>query len=89
MERFIKFKEDVSLKLLSEALSDTRIIILRESKTTGTIQVKLLEKMTSKEIKTAFKPYAISKIFHEFPYPIGSNNLLEWPLVKLKRLVTS
>ena len=46
MERFLKFKEDVSLSSLSENVNDNRIIILRESKTTGTVQVQILEKMT-------------------------------------------
>ena len=89
MERFLKFKEDVSLKVLSESLSDERIIILRESKTTDTVQIQLLEKMSPKQIKNAFKPYTVTRIYNEFPYPIAGDSLLGLPLVRLKKLFAS
>ena len=89
MERFLKFKEDVSLKSLSERLSDERIIVLRESKTTGTIQVQILQKMSTKEIKEAFKPFKVTKVYHEFPYPIMGDGFLGLPLIKLKKLFAS
>ena len=89
MERFLKFKDNVSLETLSEKLTDERIIILRESKITGTIQVQILEKMTTKEIKEAFRPYTITKIYNEFPYPIAGEGLLGIPFIKLKKLFAS
>ncbi|MDW7680945.1 MAG: hypothetical protein SCK70_10295 [bacterium] len=70
MEKFIKFKENVNLKQLTQTLSDSRIILLRESQTTNTIQIQLLDHLTEREIKQAFSPLEIAKIFNEFPYPL-------------------
>ena len=89
MERFLKFKEDVSLKEISEKLSDDRIIVLRESKTTGTIQIQILEKLSTKEIKNAFRPYIVTKVYNEFPYPLSGNGILGLPLTMLKKLFAS
>jgi hypothetical protein len=89
MEKFLKFKENVSLKALGENLTDDRIIILRESKTTGTIQIKTLKKMSAKQIKMAFKPFAITKIYNEFPYPTKYDHFLSMPILRLKRLITA
>ena len=89
MERFLKFKEDVSLSSLSENVNDNRIIILRESKTTGTVQVQILEKMTAKQIKEAFRPYTVTKVYNEFPYPLSGDGFWGLPLFKLKKMLAS
>ena len=89
MERFLKFKEDVNLKALTEKFRDERIIILRESKTTETIQVQILNKMTNKEIRQAFKPLTVTKVYKEFPYPIAGDGFLGLPFVKLKNMFAS
>ena len=68
MEKFIKFKENVNIKELEKLLSDERILLLRESKLTGTIQIKILSDISSKQIKKAFNPYKIKRIYNEFPY---------------------
>ena len=60
---------DGNAETLAENLHHERIIILRESKTTGTIQVKITGEMTSKEIRKVFHPYKIKKICDDFPYP--------------------
>jgi hypothetical protein len=86
MEKFIKLKEDVSLRSLADEISSDRIIVLRESKTTGTIQVKLVKKMSSKKIREAFQPYTVVKIFDEFPYPVADDGFIDVQLTKLKRL---
>lgn len=86
MERFLRFKEDVNLDDLKKSQSDNRILILRKSQTTNTIQIKVPDGMSSKEIKQAFRNFQISKIYNEFPYPIGSANVgrfLVLPLVRL------
>ena len=67
MEKFLKLKEEINLHTLAEQVKDDRIIILRESQTTGTIQVKVLRKMSSRQIRAAFQPYTVEKIFDEFP----------------------
>lgn len=72
MEKFIKFQEAVSIKDLHNSLSDHRIILLRESQTTSTIQIQVLNNINNREIEQAFLPYRIKKIFDEFPYPLRS-----------------
>ncbi len=75
MEKFIKFQETVGIKDLQKSLSDPRIILLRESQTTNTIQIQVLNDISNREIKTAFLPHHIQKIFDEFPFPLKDNKL--------------
>lgn len=70
MEKFLKFKEKVSIRDLNNILKNPSIILLRESQTTETIQVQILDNLTDKDIRHAFAPFHIDKIFHEFPYPL-------------------
>ncbi|MBN2012452.1 hypothetical protein JW960_24195 [candidate division KSB1 bacterium] len=86
MEKFIKLKEDVSLRTVAEQMTDDRIIILRESKTTGTIQIQLISKMSSRQIRDAFRPYTVEKIYDDFPYPLSGDRFLAMPLLRLKRM---
>lgn len=86
MEKFLKFKGDVSLRSVSENLKDERIIVLRKSQTTGTIQIQILENMTNKQIKHAFSPLVISKIYNEFPYPLKGDKFFGLPKISLKNL---
>lgn len=83
MEKFIKFKSDVNLKDLSANLKDERIIVLRKSQTTDTVQVQVLKKLSTKEIKNAFDPYQVEKIYDEFPYPKKGGKI---PFNRLRRL---
>ncbi len=69
MEKFLKFKKDVTLEELVRWQSDDRIIILRKSQATDTIQIKAPDGMSSREIKRAFGPLQVLKVYHEFPYP--------------------
>ena len=75
MEKFIKFQEAVCIKDLYDLLSDPRIILLRESQTTSTIQIQVLNNISNREIEKAFLPYRVNKIFDEFPYPLKQNKL--------------
>ena len=86
MEKFVKLKEDINLHTLAEQINDDRIIILRKSQTTGTIQVKVLGKMSSRQLRAVFQPYTVEKIFDEFPYPVSGDGFLGMPLLKIKRL---
>ena len=64
MEKFLKFKEEIDLKKLQNSVSDHRVIVLRKSQTTGTIQVKVPEGMTNRNVKRVFGPYSITnKVF--------------------------
>lgn len=86
MERFIKLKQEVSLSDLQKAQTDSRIIILRKSQTTNTIQIQVPKGMSSKDIKKAFGSYEVTKVYSEFPYPIQYEGLSKYfilPFVKL------
>jgi hypothetical protein len=88
MERFLKFKDGVTLEDLRKSQSDNRVIILRKSQATNTIQVKVPDGMSSKEIKHAFGRLQVRKVYNEFPYPTsyeGFPKFLVWPLVKFIR----
>ncbi len=79
MERFIKFKEKVSLKDLTKILTNPSIILLRESQTTETIQIQLLQELTDRDIKRAFTPLQVDRIYHEFPYPLKHKSIAGMP----------
>ncbi|MFZ5516514.1 MAG: hypothetical protein ACOY90_07730 [Candidatus Zhuqueibacterota bacterium] len=86
MEKFIKFKREVSVAELEKAQTDKRIIILRKSQTTDTIQIQVPKGMTSKEIKKAFGDFEVTKVYSEFPYPIQYEGLSRYfvlPFIKL------
>ncbi|HDP98234.1 MAG TPA: hypothetical protein ENN22_03505 [bacterium] len=86
MEKFLKFKQDISLEQLQQSITDPRIIVLRKSQTTDTIQVHVPEGITDKEIKKVFGPFEVKRVFNEFPYPINSDSLsryLLWPINKI------
>ncbi|MBD3288853.1 hypothetical protein GF337_08635 [candidate division KSB1 bacterium] len=86
MERFIKFKDDIDLRIVSENLNDDRIIVLRKSQTTNTIQIKILDNLTNKQIKHAFSPLVILKIHKEFPYPLKGDKFFGLSKISLKNL---
>ena len=86
MEKFIKLKENISISSLGKDVSDNRMIILRESKITGTIQIKIFEKMSTKQIKNAFYPHKVKKIYDEFPYPLPEDGFIEHSLSRLKKI---
>ena len=86
MEKFLRFKEDVDIKELQQSVSDPRIVVLRKSQTTDTIQIRVPEGMSNKEIKKVFGNYEIKKVYNEFPYPISSerfSKFLIWPIIKV------
>ncbi|MBN1155223.1 hypothetical protein JXB12_09930 [candidate division KSB1 bacterium] len=87
MERFIRIKEEVSLQALSKILRDNRIIILRKSQTTDTVQIKILEKLSSRTIREAFRPYTVEKIYSEFPFPLKSGSIFQTTLSELKKMM--
>ena len=78
MEKFLKFKEEIDLQELQNSVSDHRVIVLRKSQTTGTIQVKVPEGMTNRNVKRVFGPYDVQKVYNEFPYPIQTNGLSKY-----------
>ncbi len=69
MDRFIEFDSEVSMDELERALAvnNPGIMILRFSKLTGTVKVRALQKVSHRELKRAFLPYKIRRIYHDFP----------------------
>ncbi|MFQ5823549.1 MAG: hypothetical protein ACE5JB_05795 [bacterium] len=69
MDRFIEFKQEVNIEQLEKALSKNNpgIIILRRSKLTGMIKVRTPVNISKRDIKRAFHPYNIKKIYDDFP----------------------
>ncbi|NOZ60888.1 MAG: hypothetical protein GXO74_04330 [Calditrichaeota bacterium] len=81
MEKFIKFKDHVTVKDLVKVIKDDRIIILRFSQMTETVQVQILARLSDREIQQAFLPFEIEKIYHEYhPYPLRNGKLMLQPL---------
>jgi hypothetical protein len=69
MEKFLEFEEGVSLEDLKQALArhNPGIMILRLSKLTGTVKIKANDDLSKKNLKDAFQPYKIKKIYDDFP----------------------
>lgn len=69
MEKFLEFEEGVTLDDLKRALAQHNpgIMILRLSKLTGTVKIKANDNLSKKDLKEAFQPYKIKKIYDDFP----------------------
>jgi len=69
MERYIEFEEVVSANDLQEVLRgrNPEIMILRFSKLTGTVKVKMAKRMSKNALKRAFHPHRIKRIYTQFP----------------------
>ncbi|GEM_PF-1762568 len=87
MEKFIRFKEEIDMAALQRAQTDPKIIVLRKSHSTNTIQIKVPDGMSSKQIKQAFGSFHVEKIYDEFPYPIGRSNWVKQIIEPFLRLV--
>ncbi len=86
MEKFLKFKKEVDLATLQKAVKDPRVVVLRKSQTTDTVQIRVPEGMSNKELKKVFGLFEIAKVYNEFPYPIqesGISRYIPWPLSRL------
>lgn len=86
MERFLKFKDEINLTELQHAVIDPRIVVLRKSQITDTIQIRVPEGMSHKQIKRVFGAYEVKKVYNEFPYPVHTDSIskfLVWPLSKI------
>ena len=88
MEKFLKFKEEIDLKDLQTSVSDQRVVVLRKSQTTDTIQVKIPEGMANKDIRRVFGPYKVDRIYNEFPYPIRKDSISKYIVLPLGKLVS-
>ena len=69
MDQFIEFDQDVSMEQLRQALAQHNpgIMILRYSKLTGTVKVRSQDDLSKRDLKRAFKPFKIKKIYSDFP----------------------
>ena len=88
MEKFLKFKEEIDLKDLQNSVSDQRVVVLRKSQTTDTIQVKIPDGMANKKIKRVFGPYKVEKVYNEFPYPIRNDGISKYIVCPLGKLIS-
>lgn len=70
MDRFIEFEQEVNLEDLQERLNQHNpgIMILRYSKLTGTVKVRVDEDLSKKDIKRAFEPFKVKQIHSYLPY---------------------
>ena len=69
MDRFIEFEKTVSFEDLKRALSvkNPGILILRHSKLTGAFKVRSESNLNNRDLKRAFQPYKIKRIYADFP----------------------
>ncbi len=69
MERFIEFDDGVSVEQLKEAVAanGADILILRFSKLTGALKIRVPDKLSKREIRRAFAPHKVRKIYTDFP----------------------
>lgn len=67
MDKFIKFRDSVNLDELSRTVRDDRVFVLRESKLTGTIKVRVVEHVTNRQLKKALEPFEVEKVYDELP----------------------
>ncbi len=70
MERFIEFEDVVSAHDLEQVLSRSNpgIMILRFSKLTGTVKIKIDGRMSKHGLRRAFSPLKIRKVYNHFPF---------------------
>jgi hypothetical protein len=70
MDRFIEFDQDVSLEDLQLCLDrhNPGIMLLRYSKLTGTVKVRVEANLSKKDIKRAFDPFKVKQIHTYLPY---------------------
>lgn len=69
MERFIEFEEEVTMDELQKVLQQHNpgVFILRFSKLTGAFKIKHPEDLSKRDLKRAFAPYKVKKIYDDFP----------------------
>ncbi len=72
---------------LQRAQTNPQIIVLRKSQATNTIQIKVPEGMSAKQIKQAFGSFQVEKIYDEFPYPLGKQGWVKYIIGPFVRLI--
>lgn len=87
MEKFIRFREEIDMAALQRAQTNPQIIVLRKSQATNTIQIKVPEGMSAKQIKQAFGSFHVEKIYDEFPYPVGRSSWARYIIDPFLRLI--
>lgn len=73
MDRFIRFANEINMDDLQESLEkhNPGIMILRHSKITGTVKVRISDHLKNRAIKRAFSPHKIKQIYNDFPVKTG------------------
>ncbi len=69
MEWVLQFETEVTLDELNRVLAEHNpgIFILRASKLTGTVKVRGEDRLSRRDIKRAFRPLKVKRIYDEFP----------------------
>ncbi len=69
MDQFIEFESEVTLEALQDSLSrhNPGIELLRVSRLTGTVKIRTEKKLSKRELKRAFRPHKIKKVYDDFP----------------------
>ncbi|NIR49836.1 hypothetical protein GWO43_15040 [candidate division KSB1 bacterium] len=72
MDRFLEFENEVNMEDLKTALAENNpgILLLRLSKLTGTVKVRAEDTLSNREIKRAFSPYRVKRIYNNFPLKV-------------------
>ena len=75
MDKFIEFEGEVTLEALQESLSrhNPGIVLLRVSRLTGTVKIRTEKKLSKRELKRAFRPHKIRKVYDDFPLHGGKH----------------
>lgn len=75
VDRFLEFEDPVTVQQLQEALAQDNpgIMILRYSKLTGTVKIRADKRLSKKQIRRAFSPYKIRKIYNDLPLEKNSD----------------
>ncbi len=67
MDKFVKLRDSVDIDDLVRTVKDDRVFVLRRSRLTGTVKVRVVEHVSNRELKKAFAPYVVEKVYDELP----------------------
>lgn len=67
MDKFVKFRDSVEVDELARTVRDDRVFVLRKSRLTGTVKVRVVDHVSNRELKKAFEPYVVEKVYDELP----------------------
>ncbi len=66
-DKFVKFRDAVEVDELARTVRDDRVVVLRKSRLTGTVKVRVVEHVSNRRLKKAFAPYVVERVYDELP----------------------